>query len=340
MPLSKGYIINRLLWLVVVAFGVLTITFILTRVIPAHPELLWAGAHPTAEQIAKAREELKLNQPIYMQLYYYLLDFITGDWGVSWRTRQPVLTDIINYLPATLELVIAAFVIAILAGVPIGILAALKRNTWIDEAAKVLSTLGASVPVFWLAMILQLVLSNRLGLLPGAYRVSDYIVYETGFKQITGFMLLDSLLEGNIPVFLDALKHLIMPALVLGFYPFGLTVRMTRALMIETLNENYTRSALVWGIPKKLVMFKYSLKNVLAPLIASLGLSFGYTIIGAFMVELVFVWPGIGLYAAMSLLSYDYPAIIGCVVVVALFYSVINTIVDIIHAMIDPRVKF
>lgn len=339
MPLSKEYLVERLLLLVIVVLGVLIITFIITRIIPAHPELLWAGAHPTEEQIEKARKELKLDKPIYIQLYYYLIDFFSGNWGVSWRTRQPVLADIKNTLPATLELVIVAFIIAIALGIPLGILATLKRNTWVDHTIRVVSVLGASVPVFWLALILQLILSNKLGILPGAKRVDEYVVYETGFREITGFILLDSLIERNIPVFLNALKHIILPAIVLSFYPFGLSARMTRALMIEALNEPYARSAFAWGLPRRLVVYKYVLKNVIAPVIASLGLSFGYTIIGAFMVELVFVWPGLGLYAAMSLLSYDYPAIIGCVVVVAIIYSVINTIVDIIHATIDPRVK-
>jgi len=339
MPISREYVIKRLLLLIVVVFGVLVITFVITRVIPAHPELLWAGAHPTKEQIEKARRELRLDQPIHVQLYYYLLDFLSGDWGVSWRTRQPVLKDIQEALPATLELVMLAFTIAILLGVPLGAIAALRRNTWVDYIVRVVSVVGASVPVFWLALILQLVLSSWLGILPSAKRVDEYIVYETGFKEITGFILLDSLVQGNIPVFVNALQHIVLPAMVLAFYPFGLCARMTRAVMAEVLSELYTRSALAWGLPRRLVIYRYALKNVLVPVIASLGLSFGYTIMGAFMVEIIFVWPGIGLYAAMALLSYDYPAIIGCVIVVAIIYTVINTIVDIIHAIIDPRVK-
>ena len=339
MPVSKEYIVKRLILLVFVVFGVLIITFVITRVIPAHPELLWAGAHPTEEQIGKAREELHLNDPIYVQLFYYLRDFLTGNWGVSWRTRQPVLSDILSALPATLELVVLAFIIAIVLGIPLGAVAALKRNTWVDHVIRIVSVLGASVPVFWLALILQLVFSSWLGLLPGAKRVDEFVVYETGFKPITGFILLDSLLEGNLAVFANALHHIILPAIVLAFYPFGLSARMTRAVMTEVLNELYTRSALAWGLPRRVVIYKYALKNALAPVVASLGLSFGYTIIGAFMVELIFVWPGIGLYAAMALLSYDYPAIIGSVVLVAIIYTVINMFVDILHAIIDPRVK-
>ncbi len=340
MGVSRGYIIQRLMLLVVVVLGVVIITFIITRVIPAHPELLWAGPHASLKEIEKARKELMLDKPIYVQLYYYLINFFKGNWGVSWRTHKPVFDDIIYYLPATLELVIVAFIIAILLGIPLGILAAIKRGTWIDATIRVLSVIGASVPVFWLAMIAQLVFSTKLGILPGFKRVDDIIVLETGFKRITGFILLDSLIEKNFAVFTNALKHIILPALVLSVYPMGLSARMTRALMIEVLNEQHSRAIIAWGISERVALFKYALKNVISPVVASLGLSFGYTIVGAYLVELIFDWPGLGYYTAMALLSYDYPAIIGSITFVAIFYSTINMIVDLFHAMIDPRVRF
>ncbi len=339
MPVSKEYLVKRLILLIVVIFGVLIITFIITRLIPAHPELLWAGPHATPEEIEKAREELHLNENILIQLYYYFADFFRGNWGVSWRTRSPVLSGILSSLPATLELVIVAFIIAIAAGIPLGIIAALRRGKLSDQAIRVLTVLGASVPVFWLALITQLVFSTWLHWLPAAKRVDEALALETGFHPITGFYLLDSLIEGNFPVFLDALKHIALPAFILSLYPMSLSARMTRALMIEVLNEPYIRSAIAWGLPRRLVTYKYALKNAIAPVIASLGLSFGYTIVGAYLIEIIFVWPGIGYYTAMSLLSFDYPAITGSVVFVALFYTTINLVVDLIHAWIDPRVK-
>ncbi len=339
MPVSKEYIVKRVTLLILVVFGVLIITFVITRLIPAHPELLWAGPHATMEQIERARKELHLNDPIHVQLYYYLLNFVRGDWGVSWRTRSPVLHDVLSALPTTLELVIVAFIIAVIIGMPLGVYAALRRDRLADHIIRILTVLGASVPVFWLALIVQLVFGSWLHVLPAAKRVDEMLVLRTGFRPITGFYLLDSLIEGNIPVFLDVLRHMILPAIVLSLYPLSLCARMTRALMVEVLNEQYIRAARAWGLPGKLVTFKYALKNAIAPVIASLGLSFGYTIIGAFMVELIFVWPGIGFYAAMSLLSFDYPAIVGVIVIVAIFYSVINMVVDIIHAIIDPRVR-
>jgi len=340
MPVSKEYIIKRTLLLFLVIFGVITITFVITRIIPARPELLWAGPHATIQEINRAREELHLNKPIYIQFYLYISDLLHGDWGVSWRTRTPVLQSIISPLSATLELVITAFIIAIIIGIPLGVIAALRRNEYVDYLISGTVTIfGVSMPVFWLALITQFLFSSYLRWFPAAKRVDYTVVLFTGFHPITGFYLIDSMIEGNIPVFLSALKHIILPALVLSLYPMSLCARMTRALMVEVLNEQYIRSAVAWGLSRKLVIYKYALKNAVAPVIAALGLSFGYTITGAFMVELIFVWPGIGLYAAMSLLSLDYPAIIGVIIFFFFFYSVINFIVDIIHSMIDPRVK-
>lgn len=339
MPISREYIIKRVVSLVFVVLGVIVITFIITRVIPSRPELLWTGPHATIEQIERARRELHLDKPIYIQLWYYLTDLFMGNWGVSWRTKMPVLPSILGALPATIELVVVAFVIAIAAGVPIGMSAAIRRGTGIDGAVRVFSVVGASTPVFWLALLLQLVFCSWLGLLPAAKRVDEYLVLSTGFRPVTGFYLIDSLIQGNIPIFIDVVRRILLPATVLSLYPMCLSIRMTRALTLEVLNELHVRSSIAWGIPRTRVLYRYVLRNVLAPVIASLGLSFGYTIVGAFMVEIIFVWPGIGYYIAMSLLSYDYPAVIGCVIFVAILYSIINTAVDLVHATIDPRVK-
>lgn len=339
MPVSKEYLAKRLILLTIVVLGVLFITFIITRIVPARPELLWAGPHATIEQIDKARKQLHLDKPIYVQFILYLQDFFQGNWGVSWRTRTPVLVDVMSSLTSTLELIIIAFAFALIVGVPLGVFAAIKKYTWVDDLVKTITVVGASIPVFWLALIIQLVFGNWLGMLPSAKRVDEWIVIVTGFKQITGFYLIDSLIQGNYMVFIDSLRHIILPAIILASYPFCLSARMTRAMMIEVLTEQHVRSLTAWGLPQRIILFKYSLKNMLAPVIASIGLSFGYTIIGAFMVELVFVWPGIGFYAAMALLSFDYPAVVGCVLIVAIFYCVINTFVDIIHSALDPRVK-
>lgn len=339
MPASIEYVLKRIVFLIFVILGVLVITFVVTRLIPARPEIVWVGPHATIEQIETARKELHLDQPLHVQLFLYLQDLVTGNWGVSWRTKSPVFVDVFSTLTATLELVLTAFVLAFLIGVPVGVLASLKKHTVIDDSIRVLTVVGASIPVFWLALILQLVFGDWLGILPAAKRVDEWTAIVTEFKPITGFYLVDSLIQGNFPVFVDVLKRMVLPALVLAAYPFCLTARMTRAMMVEVLSENHVKSLIAWGLSKRVILFKYSLKNTIVPVITSLGLSFGYTIIGAFMVELVFVWPGIGYYAAMSLLSFDYPAVIGCVVTVAVIYCVVNTLVDLLQSALDPRVR-
>lgn len=339
MALRKEYLIKRFLMLILVVLGVMVITFVITRIIPSHPEFLWAGAHPTKEQLEEARKALHLDDPIPVQLYYYLSDFFRGDWGISWRTRTPVIADIQAALPATLELLLFAFVLGIIVGVPLGVISAIKRNGLVDHVVRVTSVSGAALPVFWLALILQLIFTNWLKLLPAGGRLDTVIMLKTGFRPITGFYLLDSLLQGNFLAFSNVLSHIILPSVALAAYPTCLTARMTRAMMVEVLQENYIRSARAWGLPERSILYRHALKNALAPVIASLGLSFGYTLIGAFMIEIIFVWPGIGYYAAMSLLSFDYPAAMACIIVVAIFYTVINTVVDVLHSLIDPRVS-
>ncbi|MCC6034688.1 MAG: ABC transporter permease [Desulfurococcaceae archaeon] len=340
MPITRTYLAKRILLLFLVAFGVLIISFIITRVIPARPELLWVGIHARAEQIERARKELHLDEPIHIQLYYYLADFFRGNWGVSWRTRQPVILDIITSLPATLELTITAFILAFIIGVILGLIAAINYGKVIDKVISVFSIIAASIPVFWLGLVLQTIFSIWYPILPGGMRVDPSLVIGTGFKPITNFYILDSLIQLNFPVLLDVLKRMILPVITLMMYPLGLTIRMTRSMAIESLQEIYVKALEVWGLPRSKMLYKYVLKNVIAPVIASLGLSFGYTITGALMVELIFVYPGIGYYVGMALLSFDYPAILGGIVFVAIIYSLVNLVVDIIHAWIDPRVKF
>jgi len=339
MPVSKEYIVKRLLMGVGVIFGALIIVFLITRVIPARPELVWAGPRARLEDIERVREMLKLDRPIYEQLGYYLYDFITGNWGVSWRTKRPVLSDIAVALPATLELTITGFIIAFIVGLPLGFVAAIKRGTWVDSLIKSIAILEASFPVYWVALILYLVFCQTLKILPGGNRIDSILAIETNFHYITGFVAIDSIIEGNTAILLDWLRRLILPSIAVSLYPMGLTIRMSRAVASEILNEQYIRALAAWGLRYRAILYKYVLKGTLAPVVGALGLSFGYTLVGAFLVELIFVWPGLGYYVGMSLLSFDYPAVIGGITIVAIFYVAINIAVDILHAYIDPRVK-
>jgi len=339
MPVTKEYVVKRVIMGVGVVFGVLIIVFIITRVIPARPELVWAGPRASREVLERVRQMLMLDKPIHVQLAYYLYNFVTGNWGVSWRTKQPVLDDILHALPATLELVTTGFVVAFVIGLPLGFLAAVRRGSWVDSVIRTVALLEASLPTYWAALILFFVFSQSLRILPAGGRVDTALAMETGFREITGFVLVDSILQGNIAVLLDWLKRLVLPSIAVSLYPMGLTIRMVRALASEVLSEPYIRTLNSWGLPRNVILYKYVLRGILAPVIGALGLSFGYTLIGAFLVEVIFVWPGLGYYVGMSLLSFDYPAIVGGITIAAIIYVAVNLVVDILHAYIDPRVK-
>lgn len=332
------YTARRVIHAFAVIVGVLVIAFIVSHVIPGKPAALWVGAHPTAQQIQRATEELGFNKPLYVQFYIYVSNLVQGNLGVSIRTHNPVLSDVSAGLTATLELIIAAFVIAIVGGVIVGVLSAARRDHIPDHAGRLTAIFAVSMPPFWLAMIFQIVFSQTLHLFPLAGRMSTDVSILYPLKTITGFNLVDSLLTLNFVAFQDSLWHLALPALALAAYPFGLTVRMVRTMMIEVLQENYTRSALAWGLPGRTILLKYALKNAVSSTIIVLGMSFAYTLTGAFLDELIFVWPGLGTYTALSILSLDYPAIMGTVIVVAIFYVFINLLVDLLQAFLDPRV--
>jgi len=339
VPISIRYVLKRIFYLFLVILGVITIVFIATRVIPAHPEFLWAGPHATEEQLAKAREELGLDKPIWLQYINFLQDVFSGNFGVSWSTKRPISQDLAIALPATLELAITGFILGILIGLYIGITAAIRYNSVWDKFVRAISVSGSAIPVFWLALIFQLILTIRLGLLPIGYRIDPTAELFYGFKPITGFYTIDTLIQGKIGLFFDVLKRLIMPSMVVAVYPLSLTARMTRSLTLETLQEDYVRNMRSWGVKDSIIIRKYVLKSIIPPLIASLGLSFGYALVGSFLVEIIFSWNGLGIYVVRALNNFDFPAVIIGVMVVAIIYCTINTLVDLIHASLDPRVK-
>jgi len=335
----REYIAYRLMLSILVIFGVVTIVFFISRVIPSDPAALWVGAHPTVEAIEKAREELHLNEPLIKQYYYYLVGLLHGDLGISIRTHNPVAQDLKSAFSATFELILFAEFIAILIGIPLGVYSAVKKDSWLDNLSRVLAISGVSLPTFWFGIVLQLIFFKYLHLLPLAGRVDTITMLEHPLKVITGFYLFDSLVTGNFVVFVDVLKHMILPAITLAMYPIGLITRQVRSMMIEVLQENYIRTAWAYGLPKKRIYFKYALKNAIAPALITIGLSFAYTLIGAFLVELIFNWPGLGRYAAYSILSMDYPAVLGVTIVAATAYVFINLIVDLIQVCLDPRIQ-
>ncbi len=332
------FLLFRALFAVFVVLGVVVITFFLSRVVPANVAGLWAGQHATAEQLAAAKAQLHLDDPLPLQFWYYLSGLFEGDLGTSLLTHHPVLQDIGTYLPATLELISASLLLALLIGIPLGVYAGVKRGKLPDHVTRFLSVGGVALPSFWLAIVLQMIFVNELHWLPTSGRFSVPLSISSPVSTITGFLTIDSLLQGNLIRFADAIAHLILPAVTLALYPIGLVARMVRTMMIEVLGENYVRTAKAYGLPARLIHYRYALKNAISPAIVAVGLSFAYELTGAFLVENIFSWNGIGQYAFNAVLNFDYPAVLGTTIVVAIFYVIVNLVVDVIQSFLDPRI--
>lgn len=329
----RDYILRRVFLLIPVLLGVLVLVFTISYVIPTDPARVWAGGlHARPEQIELIRERYHLNDPLYMQIYYYLEGLFHGDLGISASTRRPVLDDLKSFFPATFELAIFSFVISLL-GIPFGVISALKRNKMIDHVSRVFSLAGASTPLFWMALLLQFIFYFKLGWLPAAGRL------EVPLERITGMVLIDSVLAANKEALIDALQRLAMPAFCMAFWSMGYLVRITRSSMLEVLNTEYIMTAKAKGLPQRIVNYRHALKNAIIPPITIMGIRFGWLLAGAVLLETIFAWPGMGRYAASSIVEVDLPAMVGYCLVVALVMILANLVVDITYAFIDPRVR-
>jgi peptide/nickel transport system permease protein len=332
------YILKRLFNGLIVMLGVITITFFLARVIPSDPAAKWVGARATPEQKAAAVVELGLDQPLHTQYIVYLGDLLQGNLGRSLNSKQEITTELAAYLPATIELVIIAFAFAVMIGIPLGIYSAKMNGKLLDHVSRFFSIGAISLPTFWVGLILQLVFYRMLGWLPLGGRISVEASIFYNIPKITGLLILDCALAGQWTLFIDALKHIILPAITISLYPIGLVARMTRSALLEILNEDYIVASRSYGIKEVHVLWKYALKNSLGATATVVALSMGYTLVNTFLVETIFSWPGLGSYVSKSVVSLDFPAIIGISLVSAFFYVMLNLIADIIIAM-DPRVR-
>ena len=333
------FILRRFTWLIFVILGLCVITFILSRVVPGDPAELYLGPRPKPEQVELVRNQLGLDKPNYIQFLYYLRDLSQGNLGESLRTHRPVMDGILDHLPATLELMLTAIVMALLVGIPVGVISAKKENTVIDHINRFFSVAGTSLPSFWLAMIFQIIFFRWLGIFPIGGRLDTIVGLLNPVEKITGFLIADALITGNWPAFKDAVWHLILPSMTLAAYPTGLIARMTRSTMLEVLREDYITTARSIGISENEILFVQGLRNALAPTLTTAGLCFAYMLIGTFYIELIFFWPGIGKYITDAILLNDYPVIMGVALLMALFYVVVNLIVDILIAIVDPRIR-
>lgn len=332
------YILRRLVFGVFVLLGVVIATFILTRVVPSNPAAKWAGPRATIEQIRAAEVELGLDKPLYVQLGRYLKGLLKGDLGYSYRTHRAVRDELLEAIPATLELVLTATILAVIIGVTLGLYSAKYKNRLADHTVRVLSISAVSLPSFWFALAMQLLFYRVLGILPLGGRVSMNIAVMYGTPKVTGLLLLDCLLTGNFFIFLDALKHMILPALTIALLPIGMVARMTRSALLEIMNEDYITAARSYGIKEGYVLWVYALKNSLGPTATIIALGIGYSMVNTFLVESIFSWPGIGKYVAGAVLNLDYPAIMGVTIFSAILYLFLNLVADLIIAL-DPRIR-
>jgi peptide/nickel transport system permease protein len=334
----RTYLLRRLALMVFVLIGVTIVTFLLVRVVPSDPAAVYAGPRARPEQIEEARRILGLDRPLYVQYGIYVADLAQGDWGTSLRTRRPVLDDMLNFLPYSLQLVFLALLVSIVVGVSLGALTAHRKGSWIDNGTRVLAIGGVSMPSFVLAVLLQILFFRILGLLPVSGELDIAVSQAHPVTQITGMTAVDAFVTANFVAFVDAMEHLVLPVLTLAAFSAGVITRMTRSAMLESLGQDYIRMAKAMGVPTRVIVLRYSLKNAMAPVLTIIGLEFAYLLVGTFFVERIFALPGLGTYATTSMLSLDYPAIMGITVLLALVYVFINLVIDLVIAKLDPRV--
>jgi peptide/nickel transport system permease protein len=326
------------LGLVVVA-GVVVLTFVIARVIPGDPASSWIGPHASVAQLKAARHMLGLDRPLPVQIWRYFRGIVTGDWGVSITTHQPVLSDLATRAPASLELVGAALLLALAFGIPAGLLAARWPGHAPDALVRLGAVFGVSMPSFWFALILQLVFFQRLHLLPVSGQYDPSLDTAHPLAVHTHMPVIDSLVTGNWAVLRSSMTHLILPAVVVGAYPGGVIVRMVRASVLDTLGEDHVRMVRALGFPERTVFARYALKPALNPVISVTALVFAYSLANTFLVEAIFDWGGLGSYAAGAIQSLDTPAIVGVTLFIALVYVAANLIVDVLQAVFDPRIR-
>jgi peptide/nickel transport system permease protein len=331
-----GYLARRLGGMVLVLFGVVVITFFVTRKLGT-PVYLLVGQQADKETIEAIRHQIGLDRPLLDQFGTYLGQLVTGDLGVSRVTGHSVVHDIRQYLPATIELVVAAMLITVAVAVPMGIRGATHPRGIADRIGQALSQLGASVPNFWIGLILIYIFYFLLGVAPSpSGELGDTVPPP---PRVTGFMLVDSLADGNLRAFGSAVGHLIMPALTLSLVSIPATLQITRATFIGILGSDYIRTARASGMPRGMTLYKYALKNAVVSIVTVLAMSFGFLMSGTVLVESIYSWPGIGLYALNATKNFDYEPVIGVVLLSAFVYAIAYLLADVIAVIVDPRIR-
>lgn len=318
-------------------FGLLLVTFIISRLLPADPVLAIVGDHATDEYVERVREQLGLNKPILVQFWIYFTNVLQGDLGQSIRTGQPIIEELANVFPATLELATIGTLVGVVFGIPLGVWAAINKDSWIDHVVRFFGLVGYSVPIFWLGLMGLLVFYAELDWLPGPGRLD--FGYEDMIEPVTGLMTIDTILAGETELFWNALGHLILPATLLGYFSLAYISRMTRSLMLGQLSQEYILTARVKGVSEARIIWKHAMGNILVPLITVIALSYGNLLEGSVLTETVFAWRGLGLYITDSIFGQDMPAVMGGTIVVGAIFIIINMLTDLAYRVLDPRAK-
>jgi peptide/nickel transport system permease protein len=330
------YLTRRLLELVPVFFGVLLVVFVISRLTPGDPAVVMLGEKATPQAVAQLREALGLNDPLPTQFLKYLGRAVRGDLGHSIQSNERVVVDLATRFPATMELTLGAMLIASTVGVATGVVAAVRRNTWFDGVSMFAALFGFSMPIFWLGIMLILLFAWLLGWFP----ISGRLDLTIDLVRVTNFYLLDAVLTGNWAALGNALRHLVLPAVTLSTVPLAIIARMTRSSLLEVLRQDYVRTARAKGLAEPRVVLGHALRNAAIPVITVIGLNVGSLLGGAILTETIFAWPGVGRLVVDAIFARDYPVVQGAVLVIAIVFVVVNLLVDLSYAALDPRIRY
>lgn len=330
------YVVKRLLQAIPVLLGLSVVVFLLMHVFSPDPAPVVLGEHATKAQMHAWRESMGLNEPLPRQYLSFLGGFLHGDLGVSYYTKTPVAQEIMSRFPATVELALVAIVLASVIGIALGVVSAVHKGTPVDAASMLLALVGISMPIFWSGVLMIILFSGMLHWLPSGGRINPLLAPVGG----TGLFLIDTLFSGDFEAFGDAVRHIILPALALSLYSMAIITRMTRSSMLDALNEDYVRTARAKGLTPGRVHRHHALRNAMLPVMTVIGLQLGSLLGGAMLTETVFAWPGIGKFIVDSILKSDFPIVQGTVMLIGVIFVIINLIVDIVYAFLDPRIKY
>ncbi len=330
------YVLKRLVLILPVLLGVSVVVFLVVRLTPGDPAKVMAGEHASPEFIEAVRVKWGLDRPLYAQYFIWFRSVLQGDFGTSIATHTPVLEELLQRFPATLELSLFAMIFAVLVGMTAGIISAVRQHSIFDYLAMTGALIGVSMPIFWLGLMLMFFFGLYLDLLP----ISGRLDPEISLRTITGLYLIDALVTRNGRAFWNALSHLVLPGVALGTIPMALIARMTRSSMLEVIRQDFIRTERAKGLPERRVIYRHALRNALIPIITVIGMEFGLLLGGAILTETIFAWPGLGRYTVDAVYARDYPAIQGSVLFIAFIFVVVNLVTDILYAFINPRIRY